>query len=276
MIEIPESNNLSMQLKDTLQNKTIQNVYTATSPHKFAWYHQDPEEYHRLLSGKIITDAYAVGGQVEICAEDMRIVLGDGVNIRYLEPGDTIPKKHQLYIEFEDLSAIVCTVQMYGGLLVFKDGEIDNPYYLVAKEKPSPLSAKFDSQYFKSIIEAAKPTLSVKALLATEQRIPGLGNGTLQDILFNAEINPKTKINQLTEEEIETLFICVKGTLMEMTTRGGRDTEKDLFGCYGGYKTILSKKTIKDPCPRCGSDIVKQAYLGGNVYYCTVCQIVKK
>lgn len=276
MIEIPESNNLSMQLKDTLQNKTIQNVYTATSPHKFAWYHQDPEEYHRLLSGKIITDAYAVGGQVEICAEDMRIVLGDGVNIRYLEPDDTIPKKHQLYIEFEDLSAIVCTVQMYGGLLVFKDGEIDNPYYLVAKEKPSPLSTEFDSPYFKSIIEVAKPTLSVKALLATEQRIPGLGNGTLQDILFNAEINPKTKINQLTEEEIETLFVCVKGTLLEMTTRGGRDTEKDLFGCYGGYKTILSKKTIKDPCPRCGSDIVKQAYLGGNVYYCTVCQIVKK
>jgi hypothetical protein len=30
--------------------------------------------------------------------------------------------------------------------------------------------------------------LSLKALLATEQRIPGLGNGVLQDILFKARM----------------------------------------------------------------------------------------
>lgn|GEM_PF-2077218 len=30
-----------------------------------------------------------------------------------------------------------------------------------------------------------------KAFLATEQRIPGLGNGVLQDILWTARIHPK-------------------------------------------------------------------------------------
>jgi formamidopyrimidine-DNA glycosylase len=43
--------------------------------------------------------------------------------------------------------------------------------------------------------------LSAKAFLATEQRIPGLGNGVLQDILFTAGIHPKRKMAAISEEE---------------------------------------------------------------------------
>jgi formamidopyrimidine-DNA glycosylase len=57
-----------------------------------------------------------------------------------------------------------------------------------------------------------------------------------------------------------------------MTDLGGRDTEKDMFGHMGGYKTILSKNTLKNPCPNCGNEIVKEAYLGGAVYFCPTCQ----
>jgi formamidopyrimidine-DNA glycosylase len=57
-----------------------------------------------------------------------------------------------------------------------------------------------------------------------------------------------------------------------MTNMGGRDTEKDLFGNIGGYKTILSKNTFKNPCPHCGDAIVKETYLGGAVYFCPTCQ----
>jgi formamidopyrimidine-DNA glycosylase len=57
-----------------------------------------------------------------------------------------------------------------------------------------------------------------------------------------------------------------------MTDLGGRDTEKDLFGNMGGYKTILSKNTVQNPCPGCGGTIIKEAYMGGAVYFCPVCQ----
>jgi formamidopyrimidine-DNA glycosylase len=43
--------------------------------------------------------------------------------------------------------------------------------------------------------------LSLKAALATEQRIPGLGNGSLQDILWQAHLHPKRKTNTLSDEE---------------------------------------------------------------------------
>jgi Formamidopyrimidine-DNA glycosylase len=119
---------------------------------------------------------------------------------------------------------------MYGGISCFQDGELDNPYYKVAKDKPSPLSEEFNETYFERLIcSSIVHKLSVKALLATEQRIPGLGNGVLQDILWKAKIHPKSKVNTLTEDKKESLFMSVKTLLENMTKLGGRDTEKDLF-----------------------------------------------
>ena len=112
--------------------------------------------------------------------------------------------------------------------------------------------------------------------LATEQRIPGVGNGVTQDILFNAGIHPKQKVFDLSDGQKGVLFKSLKDTLMAMTSGRGRDTQTDLYGNEGGYKTILSSKTWKNPCPRCGSVIVKEAYLGGSVYYCSECQKIRK
>ena len=73
-------------------------------------------------------------------------------------------------------------------------------------------------------------------------------------------------------EDMDALFCSVKSTLLEMKTRGGRDTEKDLFGLSGGYQTFLSGKTIKHHCRVCGGGLIREAFLGGNIYYCPVCQ----
>lgn len=79
-------------------------------------------------------------------------------------------------------------------------------------------------------------------------------------------------MDSLTAVEMEQLFRAIKSVLRRMTERGGRDTERDLFGCPGGYQTILSKNTVGQPCPACGTPIQKEAYLGGSVYFCPICQ----
>jgi formamidopyrimidine-DNA glycosylase len=115
-------------------------------------------------------------------------------------------------------------------------------------------------------------SLSAKALLATGQRIPGLGNGVLQDILFEAGVHPKKKLMNFTDEDRESLYEAIRTVLRHMAEQGGRDTEKDLFGNPGGYTTKLSKNTAGKPCPVCGSIIKKEAYLGGSIYICEMCQ----
>ncbi len=273
MIEIPEALELSRQIRENITGKRIMNVISAQSPHKFAGYFGDPDKYHDLLSGKIIGDAKGVGGMVEITAEDAIILLGDGVAVKYHGENEKRPQKHQLLIEFDDFTALTASVQMYGGLWCFRDGTFDNQYYSIAKVKPSVLSGQFDEEHFDKIVSATENAgLSAKALLATEQRIPGLGNGVLQDILYNAEIHPRKKVRTFSPEDKKKLFLSVKNTLAEMTFQGGRDTEKDLFGCSGGYKTKLSKNTVDKPCLICGDIIRKEAYLGGSIYYCPTCQ----
>jgi UDP-N-acetylmuramoyl-tripeptide--D-alanyl-D-alanine ligase len=111
---------------------------------------------------------------------------------------------------------------------------------------------------FEKLVAEAKKTLSAKALLATNQRIPGVGNGVTQDILFNARINPKQKVLFLSDNQKEVLFNALKETLVDMTFEGGRDTQTDLYGNAGGYKTILSAKTWKNPCLRCGKTTLKE------------------
>ena len=272
MIELPEAAVLAEQINRTISGKSIKSVTAAQSPHKFAWYFGDPQEYRGLLTGKTIRGAVSHGGHLEIAAGSARILFSDGVNVRYFENRERLPDKHQLLLELDDGSFLAGSVQMYGGLSAFPEGKNDNEYYLEAREKPSPLSDRFDEAYFDSLFSADTARLSLKALLATEQRIPGLGNGVLQDILFKAKMHPKKKVSTLSAADRRVLFDTIKTTLSEMAARGGRDTENDLSGAPGGYKTILSRNTVGRPCPECGTSIQKETYMGGSIYYCATCQ----
>jgi len=272
MLEIPESKVMSLQIETVLAGKRIAKVNTATSPHKFAWYNGNPAEYDKLLSGKRVLSARGHGMFVDICCEDNTFVIaGDGTNIRYYPSLEQSPEKFQLQIVFDDDSCITFTVAMYGGIWACQD-ELPNSYYQGSLHSISPLTDAFDESFFEKIFQNVTKDISIKALLATEQRIPGLGNGVLQDILFNSGIHPKRKKSTLSDFEKGELFHSLKTTLNRMTENGGRDTEKDLFGQAGRYKTILSKNTVNQPCPNCGNAIVKEAYMGGAVYYCPVCQ----
>ncbi|MCL2166577.1 MAG: endonuclease VIII [Clostridiales bacterium] len=272
MIELPEAYTLANQLSQVFKGKTIVSAAANTSPHGFAFYTGEPAEYNERLAGRKIIDTAAYGGRPELRAEGMLISFFDGVRARYIKPQEPRPAKHQLLIEFDNGSALCCTVQMYGGMTAFPDEPRDDFYYNAGRQKPSPYTEAFNKAYFLGLFDGIKKSLSAKALLATEQRIPGLGNGVLQDILFNARIHPKRKAESLTDDERDKLYRSVVSTLKAMRDGGGRDTEPDLFGKPGGYRTILSSKTLKQPCPVCGGELVRQAFLGGNVYFCPACQ----
>ncbi len=271
MIELPEAAVIAQQIAETLGGKRIVQAVANASPHKFAWYTGNPAEYNDRLAGKVIGTGVGVAGCIEFKAGDM--VLAVSAPIRYHAEGEKRPKKHQLLLEFEDATAISSSAQMWGGFFCFPAGEKGAfPDYDIAKTRPSPLTDAFDRDYFDTLFDDATPKLSAKAFLATEQRIPGLGNGVLQDILWTARIHPKRKMDALSEPEVQAMFESVRSVLAEMTAQGGRDTERDLFGRSGGYKTVLSRNTLNTPCPACGTIICKEAYLGGAIYYCAGCQ----
>lgn len=272
MIEIPESAIISRQAAGVLTGRRIAEVIPATSPHKFTWYNGDPAGYPEVLEGRSIETVDGHGAFIDLVMDkDTHFLISDGTSMRYGQAGELHPVKHQQLLVLDDGSFLVFTVAMYGGIYAFQR-EYDNPYYQGSIHKLNPLAEAFDEVYFENMVRGLKKDVSAKALLATEQRIPGLGNGVVQDILYNAGIHPRRKVSTLGDLEKSDLLYSMKGTLANMVELGGRDTEKDFFGNWGGYKVILSKNTYKEPCPNCGHEIIREAYLGGTVYYCPVCQ----
>jgi len=273
LIEIPEAVTLARQLGDTLGGRRVRAAVAAATPHAFAWYHGDPADYGARLAGHVFGAARSYGGFVEVDVGDTRLAFAEGVVLRLLEPGAPRPRKHQLLVEFDDGTALAASVRMYGGLWAFAPGGLENATAAAARSKPSPLSAAFDRAYLRRLVaESGAREGSVKALLATEQRVPGFGNGVLQDVLWVARIHPRRRVSSLADADLERLYRAIRETLDEMVRGGGRDTERDLFGRDGGYATRASRRTLGHPCPRCGAPIQRQAYLGGAVYTCPTCQ----
>lgn len=276
MIEAPEAVCLSEQLNRTIRGKRVADVFTGYTSHKFAFFCGTPDAYSERLMGKTVGEASPRGGMVEVWLGNVRLVFTDGANLSYFEPGAKLPAKHQFLLGFEDQSCVVVSVRMYGGILCFESGVTDfqlYSYYAAAKEKPQVLSEDFDRRYFMALADNGESmNKSAKAFLATDQTIPGLGNGVLQDILYRARIHPRKKVKELTGGQREELFRAIKETLTEMRCAGGRSSESDLFGRRGNYVPFLSKETTGTPCRRCGEVIRKESYLGGSVYYCVGCQ----
>ncbi len=270
MLELPEVLNMAEQLRKSVAGKKINRVLPPSKVHKFCWYNGEPESYDAFIKGSDILTIEGFGIFVEIGFDNgYKLCFNDGVNAR-LMPAADIPKNYQLLIELNDGSALVFTVAMYGGISLYH-GTYDNEYYIKSRNAVSPFSKEFD-RYYRKILAESRPGLSAKALLAAEQRFPGVGNGVSQDILFAAGLHPKRKINTFSDSEKDKLLECIKTVLHDMAAGGGRDTEKDLFNRKGGYKVLMSKDSMKSCCPKCGGQIVKETYLGGSVYYCPSCQ----
>ena len=119
MIEIPEAYTLSKQVNKTLKGKTITKVTAGYTKHKFTWYYGEPNNYQKLLENKTIDNAIYFGSFVEITSGKNKIVVNEGVNLRYIKDSSNIPAKHQLLIKFSDESFLCGFVQMYGGLGCF-------------------------------------------------------------------------------------------------------------------------------------------------------------
>ena len=272
MLELPESVTIAKQMEESIKGKIVSYVEVLHTPHRFAFFKGDPARYGDWLEGQRIENASSHGGMVELDTENFMIVFNDGAYPRFYEDQDKFPKNRQFAIYFDDGTAIFVSVQMYGGITVCPAGQCEDAYYLSASRKPSPLSDQFTYEYFRKLFPQGGRKLSLKGFLATKQRIPGLGNGVLQDILWDAGLDPRMDGNSMTEQEFWTLYCSVKKVLKEMCDGGGRDTEKDLYGNKGGYVTQLCKNSLYEPCMKCGHEIQKANYMGGTVYFCERCQ----
>jgi formamidopyrimidine-DNA glycosylase len=278
MIEMPEAATIARQMNAILTGKTVTRFARGTQNHKFLWLNRPDEEHHSLVAGRVVTGADSFGRSIYLRLGEVMLWWGDaGGRILYLEPGVPLPKKYHLGWEFSDGSHLVYALEMWGmvkTLTASEFGERPNKESGIA-----PLTPQFTVEALNEMMDAypEKTAKGIKGFLVAtgykvEKHINGLGNAIIQDVLFEAGIDPRRKIPELNAGQRHDLYDAIQAVISRAIELGGRDDEVDLFGNPGKYVRLMSSQTADQPCPECGTPIQKVAYLGGACYLCPRCQ----
>jgi formamidopyrimidine-DNA glycosylase len=275
MFELPEYTTLARQMNESLTGRVVQQGSLGNTPHKFVWYNRTAEEFSGLTAGKSIGRAGSRGRWLTLDLDPgYRLVFGEcGGRILFHTMGAALPEKYHLLLKFQDGSALTATTSMWGAMELYKAGaELERQY--IKDMRPTPVDTAFTFEYYSSLIDALVPRekRSLKSLLTQEQLIPGLGNAIAQDILFQARLHPRRLLTDLTSGQRLDLYAAIVDTVREITAKGGRYDEVDLFGKAGGYVRLMDAHAAGKPCPECGRAVEKINYLGGACYFCPQCQ----
>jgi len=276
MIEHPEAVTIAGQAAETLTGKRIKSAVCGSTPHKWAFYSRPTEEYAAILKAKSLTGAEPTGSLILIHADPGHVIVlgGGGERILYHTSPDTVPKKHQLLLHFDDDTLLTVSVQGWGSCRLWTQEELQKQGWYTGRSL-SPTDDGFTPDYFDALFDVLQPdeARSVKYFLITEPGVWGIGNGYLQDILLRARIHPRTRAVDLTRAQRRSLYNAITKIITRAVRLQGRTDERDLFGDPGRYERVLSASVAGLPCPRCSDKaVIKDSFLGGAIYYCPACQ----
>jgi formamidopyrimidine-DNA glycosylase len=136
------------------------------------------------------------------------------------------------------------------------------------------MSPEFTYNKFKNILNRRK-NAPIGIVLMDQNLIAGIGNIYRSEILFEAGILPKRKIETLNLKECKKLYTSIRKILeIALELRGTSDSDyRDTAGAPGGYQKIAKVyRREKQKCPKCGT-IIKRETLGQrSVFFCEKCQ----
>lgn len=118
-------------------------------------------------------------------------------------------------------------------------------------------------------------TASIKATLLNQALVAGLGNMYVDEALFAAGINPRRVARSLSATEVRRLHRAIRDRLRVAIAAGGAsiDTYRDGLGQPGRMQTLLRVHLHEgEPCPRCGTIVVKDVVAQRGTYWCPRCQ----
>ncbi len=277
MIEYPEAVVLAGQMNQALKGKVIESGSRGNAEHKFAFYTLTAQEYVEILRGKTIGEASAFANMIILKLEPgYALVFGEGGERIILHEDETsLPPKYQFFLRFTDGKLLTVTIQMWGSLRLLRQEEVSVGRNFYGYEQVPPLSEAFTLDYFKGLFAALDPKCkdAIKFFMISKPGVCGLGNGYLQDVLFQARIHPRRRAVDVNPAEQAALYHAVRDILSRAVAAGGRDSELDLFGRPGGFHKTLDSASAGRPCPVCATPIEKIQFLGGASYFCPKCQV---
>jgi formamidopyrimidine-DNA glycosylase len=154
---------------------------------------------------------------------------------------------------------------------LYEPGE-EEGHPLISRLGPDPFSEGFTVEY---LANAFRRKASIKGLLLDQSIVAGLGNIYVDEVLFAAGVHPTRKADTLTLEETRKVHAATRDILGRAIEMRGTtfDSYHDAFGETGQFQRELKVFTrAGEPCPACGTEIVKSRVAGRGTHACPICQ----
>jgi formamidopyrimidine-DNA glycosylase len=142
------------------------------------------------------------------------------------------------------------------------------------KVGPEPLADDFSWQVMQERLQRRKNT-SIKAAILDQSVIAGVGNIYADESLWGAKIHPSTLVKDVPDIKIKALHKALRDVLQLSIDKGGSTDSHyvDAEGKPGKYLTFASVfRREGQPCPRCGTIIIKTRVAGRGTHTCPTCQ----
>jgi formamidopyrimidine-DNA glycosylase len=169
----------------------------------------------------------------------------------------------------DDASTLYLTdVRQFGRLWVLPDAGVDQ-LIEQAKLGPEPLDPSFTVDVLRERL-ARRQKMPLKPLLLDQHVIAGIGNIYADEIIFESRLTPATRVGDLDDAALLRLHGAIKDVLGLAVREGVAEILNGRASLTRDFPRVHGRKG--QPCPICGTPIVKNQFAGRGTYTCPECQ----
>ncbi len=272
MPELPEVETIVRDLRPKLVGRTITGVSHCDWPNTVA--PLDPAAFCATLDGETILEVTRRAKYILMQLSSDRLLA---VHLRmtgaltYHPDPQPAGKATRLIFKLDNSAELHFTdARKFGKVRLLTPDEV--PAFLDSLG-PEPLPDDFTLARFRALLAGRRAQL--KPLLLNQRVLAGLGNIYADEALFLARLHPLRVAASLTEEETERLYHAIRQVLTQgIANRGTTISDyRDGSGDKGRNQEALNAYGQRDqPCPRCGTPIVRLVVGGRGTHICPSCQ----
>jgi formamidopyrimidine-DNA glycosylase len=181
-----------------------------------------------------------------------------------------------LFIFSDDSKLYFNDQRRFGWVKVIKGAELEvmNSEGLFFKLGPEPLEKEFTWEILKNNLLRHK-LMPIKVSLMDQSVVSGVGNIYANEACFDAKVNPKTKVKDLTDDQFKKLHKGIIKCLQDGIKYGGASrahfVDSDGHkGYFLDYAYVYGRD--KHPCKVCKTEIKKIQLAGRGTFFCPKCQ----
>jgi formamidopyrimidine-DNA glycosylase len=226
--------------------------------------HQSPQMLARRLKGRKIDSARRRGKWLfaELdSGEALGLHFGMSGELDYAAQKSDWPDHARLILDFDSgYRLAVISRRLLGRTRVVED---IGTFAARRELGPDALDEDLGREAFQRRMQGRRG--SVKSALMNQSIVAGIGNVYSDEILFQAGLHPRRRMDRLDGEDLSNLYRVMRRVLRTAARFGGDAREAPAGWLLGG-------RSADTPCPRCGHELESGTVAGRTAWWCPRCQ----